>query len=142
LSSQREAGAKSSSQVSGALSNHGAVLPVGIGVTEAQRSSFSLKGQPSPPSILTNALIDTGAHVTCVDVGLLTRLGVKSHGSHAIHSVDGQQDVAQFLMSLRLSGKAGAIEDFVDVAMDAPREAHPWFKKLMAWYPFTLKRCT
>lgn len=112
--SQNARAVRPSSLVSGALSGLGAVFPVEFGVPEAWKSSLLLKGQPLPPPVLANALIDTGADMTCVDLDLLTELGVPPHGFLSIHSPNGEQYVGQYHVSLRLTGKAGAIVDFVD----------------------------
>jgi len=115
LPRQKETAVGPSSLVKGALSDLGAVIRVEFGLSEARRSFFLLKGRPTPPRILTDALIDTGAQVSCVDIDLLTHLGVRPHGFVAIQPVTGHQFVGQFPVSLRLTGKAGAIEDFVDL---------------------------
>lgn len=64
----------------GVLFNAGPRLPVEVKVPNALANYLTQKGQPVPSPVSGEALVDTGASVSCVDETVIQRLGVNPVG--------------------------------------------------------------
>lgn len=63
------------------LSQHGALLDVHVGVSQARRNALVAANQPVPNVVPTRMLIDTGASCTCIDLTVLNQLGLSPTGT-------------------------------------------------------------
>jgi hypothetical protein len=63
-----------------ALFNAGPRLPVEIKIPNALANYLTQKGQPVPSPVSGDALVDTGASVSCVDETVIQNLGVNPVG--------------------------------------------------------------
>jgi predicted aspartyl protease len=68
------------------LQRDGAILPIGIGVSEERKKILESDGLPVGVPIHVRGLIDTGASGTCVDERILKKLGLTPSGSVSIHT--------------------------------------------------------
>lgn len=52
-----------------------------IGISQARRNALNSAGQPVPPPVQVQAMVDTGASCTCVDPTVLSHLGLSPTGT-------------------------------------------------------------
>lgn len=64
----------------------GPLLQVVIGVSAPRQKALQAAGQAVPPVVTGMFLIDTGASGTCVDPGLIAKLGIPASGSVPIQT--------------------------------------------------------
>ena len=57
------------------------LIDIFVGVSQARREALTAASQPVPSPISTRALVDTGASCTCIDLTVLTQLGIPSTGT-------------------------------------------------------------
>lgn len=61
------------------LQNLGPILEISLALPQAVSDTLAA-GTPQPPPIKVNAMVDTGAHSTCVQHGNLQQLGLQPTG--------------------------------------------------------------
>jgi aspartyl protease len=66
------------------LRQRGPVLPVNIAAASPAEQAMRAAGQPVPPPVTVDALIDTGAARSAVDKGTAARLGLQPVGAALI----------------------------------------------------------
>jgi hypothetical protein len=89
----------------------GPVLTALLGVSQAKREALQTAGQAIPPIIPMRALVDTGASATCIEAGLLARLGLTPTGNILVHTPTTGQTAApadQYDVSLLIPAVHGA----------------------------------
>jgi Aspartyl protease len=68
------------------LTPEGAVVEALVGVSKPREAMLQAAGDAIPPAIPVRLLVDTGATGTCVEIGLLTPLGLTPTGSGPMHT--------------------------------------------------------
>jgi hypothetical protein len=68
------------------IERSGAMLDVGIGISESRRERMMLAGLPVPRLRMVRALIDTGASGTVVDASIPPLLGIEPTSTIRIHT--------------------------------------------------------
>jgi hypothetical protein len=62
--------------IKGALGSDGALVRFEVGVSQMRRNELFAARSPVPHPLTLTGLIDTGAEMTCIDVGAVRRLGL------------------------------------------------------------------
>jgi len=74
----------------GVLGRFGPVLPIEISLPQTLMDYLTSRGEPIPPSVSGNALVDTGASITVVDSDVISRLKISPVGVARIQTAAGQ----------------------------------------------------
>ncbi len=69
-----------------AIGAHGAITEVGVEVSNEARRSLTA-GRPAPPTIVTRAIIDTGASMSAVAPSIVDRLGLVPIGRKSLRAL-------------------------------------------------------
>ena len=64
----------------------GPLVNANIGISIPRQNALAAAGMPIPPLVQGQFLIDTGASSSCVDSGLIAKLGLTPTGSVNIHT--------------------------------------------------------
>lgn len=72
-----------------ALEAFGPTVPVRIGVHPAMAKKLQAEGKPVPPAIAGDAMIDTGAQVTTIDMTIAERLQLPRTGKTIVAGIGG-----------------------------------------------------
>jgi len=83
------------------LASTGPIIPVELSIPDELARFFSEKNMPIPAPITGNALIDTGASITAVDLTLIQQLGINPVGVSTVFTPQGQ--AAQELFPIKLA---------------------------------------
>jgi hypothetical protein len=62
--------------VSGDITEHGAVIPVFVGVSRHRRERLLSAGRSVPPEVGVRVLLDTGSHISGLTPAVFTALGI------------------------------------------------------------------
>jgi len=68
------------------LEADGAIIRVGIAVSEPRNNALISEGQSPPPPVLVRAVVDTGASCTCVDPAVIQKLRLTPSGTTPVHT--------------------------------------------------------
>jgi hypothetical protein len=85
----------------------GPVVPVSIDVHPDQRALMAAMGQPPPGPVTADALIDTGATLSLIDVGIATALALKQVGQTLFRTVHGAVEAPVFMAMLHSRQASG-----------------------------------
>jgi predicted aspartyl protease len=88
------------------LSLFGPTIPVEIAIPDELARYYSARNIPIPPPVTGDALIDTGASITAVDLAVLQQLGIQPVGTANVYTPQGSDVQELFPVRLTLSGTA------------------------------------
>jgi len=89
-------------QVTEELRKRGAILPVQIGIPSALAAQMTAQGQTPPPPEEIQALVDTGASITAINIPVAQRLGLPTTGSIQIGGATGVADQPLYAALFRI----------------------------------------
>jgi len=89
-------------QVTEEFRKRGAILSVQVGIPSALAAQMQAQGQTPPPPEEISAIVDTGASITAIDVGVAQRLGLQATGSIDIAGATGQASQPLFAAMFRI----------------------------------------
>jgi len=73
----------------GALGRFGPVFPIEISLPQTLIDYLTSRGEPIPQPVSGNALVDTGASITVVDLDVISRLKISPVGVARIQTAEG-----------------------------------------------------
>jgi predicted aspartyl protease len=80
----------------------GPILPVQIGIPSSLAQQMQAQGQTPPPPEEIQALVDTGASITAINVSVAQRLGLPTTGSIQIGGATGVADQPLYAAMFRI----------------------------------------
>jgi len=86
----------------GALRRTWPILPIEISLPQTLIDYLSSKGEPIPPPVSGNALIDTGASITVVDLEVISKLKISPVGVVKVQTAAGPVDQNLFPARFKL----------------------------------------
>jgi hypothetical protein len=84
------------------LRKRGPILPVQIGIPAVLAAQMQAQGQTPPPPEEIQALVDTGASITAINVATAQRLGLQATGSIQIGGATGVSDMPLYAAMFRI----------------------------------------
>jgi len=86
----------------GVLLHLGPLLPIEVSVPQTLIDHLTSKGEPVPPTVSGNALVDTGASISVVDLEVISKLKISPVGVVRVQTTAGQVDQNVFPMRFKL----------------------------------------
>lgn len=100
------------------ISPQGPLLNATVGVSQARQKALFEASQPIPNPVSIQAIIDTGATLTCLDLSVLQTLGLSPTGTAEINTPStgiSPAVVDQYDVSLLIPGAQGEIPLLIEV---------------------------
>ena len=95
----------------------GPLLTCVIGVSKERYDALQAAGQPIPPTVTVQGLVDTGASCTCADPTILKQLGIPPTGRVSVHTPSTREatphETNQYDVSIIIPGATTQVRPFV-----------------------------